>query len=196
MLRKATVIAAMLATTTAVAACGSTPKNTKGSSTPRSDIGLKLAQCMRSHGVPSFPDPGSGGGFQVQQSSSSKGSGGTSSINVDGRTLDASAPAFRRAMNQCQKDLPQGPPISGSQLAKIKQGALKMAECMRSHGVPNFPDPQVTVGPGGHGIAIRMGLGDAGGSQAQRPSGSPAFQHAMNICQPLMNVGLKRQKVS
>ena len=32
----------------------------------------------------------------------------------------------------------QGRPVSAGQIAKLRAGALKMANCMRSHGVPNF----------------------------------------------------------
>jgi hypothetical protein len=193
MVRKATAIGAVLATTTAVAACGgSTPKTTTSAiGSARSSAGLKLAECMRTHGVPDFPDPQSGGGFAIQASA---GSGG-GSISVDGREINASQPAFRTAMDECQKYQPQGPPISGAQLARIKQGAIKMAECMRSHGVPGFPDPRVTTGPGGHGIQVQIGMGAVGGGnarggKAQGPS--PAVQHAITICQPLMG-GLKRR---
>lgn len=68
-----------------------------------------------------------------------------------------------------------------------------MAECMRRHGVPNFPDPKVSAGPGGQGIQVQIGLGHTGGSRAQLPQRTPAFQHAMNNCQSYMRVGLKRR---
>ena len=90
-------------------------------------------------------------------------------ISVDGHQLNVSGPAFQKAMQKCQKYQPQGPPISGAQLARFRQGALKMAECMRTHGVPNFPDPQVATGPGGHGIGIRIGAKAAGGSGGLNP---------------------------
>jgi hypothetical protein len=183
----------MLTTTTAVAACGgSSPSNSKlANQTQRSSAALKLAKCMRTHGVPDFPDPQSGGGFGIQATA---GSGG-GSISVDGHQISASQPAFRHAMDECQKYQPQGPPISGSQLAQIKQGALKMAECMRHHGDPNFPDPKVSAGPGGHGIQVQMGLGDVGGSKAGPVKASPAVQKGMSSCQRFMRVGPKAQKV-
>lgn len=191
MLRKATAMAATLATMSAVAACGgSSPTNDKSASrTADKTDGLKLAECMRTHGVPDFPDPQSGGGFGIQASAGADGG----SISVDGRQINVSQPAFQKAMNHCQKYQPGGPPISGAQLAEIKQGALKMAECMRNHGVPNFPDPKVSAGPGGHGIQVQIGLGNTSGSRAQVPERSPAFQRALNTCQPLMRVGLKRR---
>lgn len=148
---------------------------------------------MRSHGVPDYPDPSSNGTFGIQASSN----GSSATISVNGHNLNVSGPAFRRATNECSKYQPQGPPISGAQLAQIKQGAIKMAECMRSHGVPNFPDPKVGAGPGGHGIQVQIGIGSAGGSRASGPNRSPAFQKAMNTCQSYMQVGPKaRQKAA
>jgi hypothetical protein len=196
MLRIAAILTALLATTLAVSACGgSSPSSgdTKSAGSHASQQ-LKMAQCIRAHGVPKFPDSGNGPN-QIQSSRNANGGG---SVSVDGVQLGVSVQTLQRAMSACQKYAPQGPPISGAQLAKIKQGALKMAECMRTHGVPNFPDPQVTTGPNGHGIAVRIGAGVGGGSVAgdktAAPSQSPAFQHAMNVCQPLMRVGLKAGK--
>ena len=195
MLRKAMVLTALLATTIAVAACGgSTPKTQASVSTAaRKDVGLKLAECMRTHGVPDFPDPSIGGGFGIQASAG----GGNASITVDGHSINVSGPAFQKAMQQCRSEMPQGPPISGAQLTKLKEGALKMAECMRSHGVANFPDPEVRAGPGGHGIEMSIGGGpsSSGSSQSLNPR-SPAYQNAQKLCQPLMGgFGPKTQNV-
>jgi hypothetical protein len=182
MIRAASATAAMLAAAVALAACGgSSPSNTsKKTANNRSGAALKLAQCMRTHGVPDFPDPSSGGHFGMQQTSDGNGGG---SISVDGRQLSVSAPAFQKAMQDCQKFQPQGPPVSGAQLAKLQKGALKMAECMRSHGVPNFPDPTVGTGPNGHGVGIRLGSKAGGGGFNPQ---SPAFQAANKICMPLI----------
>jgi hypothetical protein len=134
---------------------------------------LALAKCMRANGVPNFPDPsGNGGGIQVQASSDG-------SMTVNG--VAVSAPAFQNATNKCRSEMPQGPPVSAAQLAKIRAGALKMANCMRSHGVPNFPDPVVRAGPGGRGIEMSVGGANAGISLD-----SPAFQQAQQTCGPLM----------
>jgi hypothetical protein len=183
MIRTAGVTAAMLAAAVALAACGgsSPTKPSKQAGVNGSGSALKLAQCMRTHGVPDFPDPSSRGGFGIQQSSGRSG-GGT--ISVDGHQLSVSAPAFHTAMQACQKYQPQGPPISGAQLAKLQKGALKMAQCMRTHGVPNFPDPKVGTGPDGHGVGISIGS-RAGGAGQINP-GSPAFQAANKICMPLL----------
>ncbi len=183
MLRQASVITALLATTAAVAACGgSSPSsgNLRSASTNVSQQ-LKMARCVRSHGVPDFPDSPSNGPNRIQGSSNGTGGG---SVSVDGVNLHVTFQTLQKAMLDCQKYAPQGPPISGAQLARIKQGALKMAECMRTHGVPNFPDPQVTTGPGGRGIGVRIG-GTSSGGGGLNPN-SPAFQRAQKSCGGLL----------
>jgi hypothetical protein len=200
MFRKAGVLAALLATTTTLAACGgsSPTKTTTASTASHKSEALKLAECMRTHGVPDFPDPTGGGGFGIQASAN----GSNASITVDGHALNVGGPAFRTAMNECAKYQPHGPAISGGQLAQIKQGALKMAACMRTHGVPNFPDPKITTGPGGQGIAVSIGGGGGSGGGGSGGGGgklgpqSPAFLNAQKICQRFMAVGPKAQKVA
>jgi hypothetical protein len=189
--RPPTVAAAILAATLAIAACGGSSSPQKKNSSDKlktsGNAPLRLAECMRTHGVPGFPDPSSSGSIGIDASPG--GNGG--SISINGHQLNVSAPAFQKAMNECQKFQPHGPPISGSQLAKIKQGALKMAQCMRAHGVPNFSDPVVSSGPGGTGIAVKIG---APGGNGPDERNSPAFAKAQRICMPLMRVGLKAQK--
>jgi hypothetical protein len=52
---------------------------------------LKLARCMRAHGVPSFPDPAVSGG----------------SVTLDGRS-DFSSPQFQDAERACKPLIPAG----------------------------------------------------------------------------------------
>lgn len=108
----------------AVAACGSSTKpKTSASRTYSRDI--KYADCMRSDGVPNFPDP-LDGGFPLR----------TSGINV-------SSPAFTSASKRCAKLQPGGshpPQITSHQVFEM---AAK-ARCIRKHGFPNFPDPSLS----------------------------------------------------
>lgn len=171
-----------------VAACGASPKNASSTSTgPNQAQAIKFAQCMRANGVPNFPDPQSGGGFQINVQQN----GSTSAVSANGNTLNVSAPAFQAAQKKCQKYMPKGKPASASQLAKIRQQALKMAQCMRSHGVPNFPDPQVTAGPNGRGVAMKIGASANGNGKSKIDPQSPAFKNAQKVCQPLMRDALK-----
>jgi hypothetical protein len=178
------LLAVALMCSLAVAACGgASPTSTTGNDgTSASANAVKFANCMRSHGVPDFPDA-SNGPTRIQASAN----GGSGSINVDGHTLQETLSEFNRAQTECNKYSPQNnaPPISTAQLAKIKAAALRMAACMRSHGVPDFPDPTVQTGPGGKGVSIGINAGGPNGGGGLNPQ-SPAFQSAQKACQPIM----------
>jgi hypothetical protein len=152
-----------------LAACGGSSKPSANGAAARQATMVALAKCMRSHGVPNFPDPsGSSAGIQVTRSASGQ-------MTVNG--VSVNAPAFQAASAKCRSVLPSPPPISATQLASIRSGALKMAQCMRAHGVPNFPDPVITAGPGGRGIAAKSGA-----PGADFNSNSPAFAKASQAC--------------
>ncbi|MGH8326339.1 MAG: hypothetical protein ACRET2_06220 [Steroidobacteraceae bacterium] len=140
---------AALGSALALAACGGSSKATSPSKSPSNkptskysaaavDSGLAFSECMRSHRVPSFPDPNATSGFQVQVS------GYHSTVRqgpVPG--VNEKSPAFSAAQIACQKLLPGGAAAPGQQHASAAAMALARAaaRCMRAHGVPNFPDP-------------------------------------------------------
>ena len=97
----------------------------------------KFSSCMRSHGEPNFPDPNAQGQITASPSSG----------------LDPSSAQFQKAMQTCRKDLPNGGVPTPAQQAQARRTALAFSACMRSHGVPKFPDPQ--FGPGGK-VSIRI----------------------------------------
>jgi hypothetical protein len=112
----------------AITACGSsTTVSVAGSGGSQA---LGYVDCMRSHGVPNLPDPGPEGGIQL---------GPSSEINTN-------SPSFKAAQARCAKLLPHGG-IGGAAhpSAQAEQQMLALSECMRAHGVSNFPDP--TPGP-------------------------------------------------
>ena len=154
-----------------LSACGGTSSPGDGGSTSPADTAanngkaLQFAQCMRAHGVPNFPDPTGGQiDLRVQQT--------PSGMSVNG--VQVNGPGFRTAMKSCQSYLPNGGKPTAAQTAKAKSQALAMSKCMRTHGVPNFPDPQFQTGPNG-GIGVRM-------SGAGINPNSPAFQAAQRAC--------------
>jgi hypothetical protein len=159
-----------------LSACGGTssantdPGSTSPSQSPSDAAAsngkaLQFAQCMRSHGVPNFPDPSGGKiDLQIQKTPDSTAVNG---VQVNG-------PAFQSAMKSCQSYLPNGGHPTAAQTARAKAQALAMSKCMRTHGVPNFPDPQFQNGPGG-GIGVRIG------GAGIDPS-SPAFGAAQKAC--------------
>jgi hypothetical protein len=58
---------------------------------------------------------------------------------------------------------------------------LAMSECMRHHGVPNFPDP--TTGPGGEGLSVSVAVGNTNTTTvAGIPFSGPVFEAAIKTC--------------
>jgi hypothetical protein len=78
---------------------------------------------MRSHGDPSWPDPGPGGAFPN-----------------NGGSLDRSSAAYKTAAAACKNLEPAGAPPA-AQLQQQYQRLLKFSACMRAHGMPQFPNP-------------------------------------------------------
>ena len=135
-----------------------TSSNASGTSSANANA-LAFSQCMRSHGVPNYPDPTSNGRPQ--------------SLNG----IDPSAAAVQRAYTACRKYAANGeagPPAPS--VAQLRR-ALTFAGCMRKHGLPQFPDPLTTYGPG-----FTLGQGeyfpDIPGTMVQ----SPAFTQAAKAC--------------
>ena len=89
-----------------------------------------FARCMRSHGIPDFPDPTpgphGGGGFDIAAG--------------PGSDLNQNLPKYQAANRACQALLPGGS-RTPAQLAQAVATGVKIADCMRSHGFPAFPDP-------------------------------------------------------
>lgn len=88
---------------------------------------LAYARCMRSHGVATFPDPDSNGLPKTQV--------------VTARKENPSR--FDAANTACSRLLPTngGNGETPAQIAQDWIAFRKFARCMRSHGVPNWPDP-------------------------------------------------------
>jgi hypothetical protein len=97
---------------------------------------LSYAECMRTHGVPNFPDP-------------TKGSHGFS-FNPK---ADSSSPRYASSNDACKHLLPDdGGPPTAAQIAAETARLLKYAQCMRAHGEVNFPDP--IVKPNAFGFSL------------------------------------------
>jgi hypothetical protein len=113
-----------------ISACGSSAPGTgSGGNNPATNHqkALKFAACMRANGVSAFPDPSASGNFTIEQIS-------------NGSSLDTNAPAFKQAISTCKTLEPSG--FTGTKRSPQQQSAaLKIAECIRANGVPDFPDP-------------------------------------------------------
>jgi hypothetical protein len=169
--RGLSIAVAAVSCAVAIGACGSSgPTNVSSGPTAQSkdDGALAFANCMRSHGVPHFPDPsGSGAGVQLLGSSS-----------------EINSPAFQSGQTSCQHLLPGGGPSSGPPSAQAHAQLLQISECMRRHGISSFPDPRpgsppsnlggysAIIGHGGYLLAIPGSI----------DMSSPAFRQAATTC--------------
>jgi hypothetical protein len=142
---------------THVAQLGSTAAQSNFSSTPAASsaqpVGaVGFAHCMRAHGVPNWPDPNNSGVFDKAK--------------VTTQQLRVSSSQLQTAQNACQALLP---PESATQQRLTTAQALQFSQCVRTHGVPNFPDPD---GSGRIPDPASSGI----------DQGSPQFQAANQAC--------------
>ena len=92
------------------------------------NVALAFAQCMRAHGLPNFPDPGSGGVFDKSKL----------------QQMGYSTSQLRAVQDgPCKTLLPTTASPTPIQTISVQQQQdyISAAACMRSHGIANFPDP-------------------------------------------------------
>jgi hypothetical protein len=148
----------------ASAAAGAGKSTSPESGSNRQQKMVAYSQCMRAHGVPEFPEP-------VEGHLLIRGA-----VHNGHRTaINPGSAQFQAAQKACGKLLPNGGVPSAAEQAKVQESALKFSQCMRTHGVPNFPDP--TFGGGG-----RVALKITGGTGGIDPN-SPQFKTAQKACQ-------------
>jgi hypothetical protein len=132
------------------------PLNAGGSTVAPSAV--SYSACVRSHGVPNYPDPSSSGQLP----------------KTDAGQLGVSIADYGAAQRACRHLLPTGGSLQQREDQCLENSACppalvqqmmnadrKLAQCMRSHGVPTFPDP-TNGGSGGPWFNISsVGISDA-----------------------------------
>jgi hypothetical protein len=87
----------------------------------RQDAALAYAQCVRDNGYAEFPDPDPEGGFKFL-------------------IQPGNAPRFKAATAACAHLAPEG--MRDEDITPAELDALiKVSQCIRENGVPEFPDP-------------------------------------------------------
>jgi hypothetical protein len=152
----------------ALSGCGSSDPAKKSASN-QNQQGIEFADCMRSHGVPNFPDPPAGGGGKVSVQSSSG--------------INPFSPAFQAAQSACRRFLPSGGPGSGHPSAASRAQMLAASHCMRTHGISGFPDPTTTPPTSTSGYSAILGThGVFFAIPTSIDANSPAFKQAATAC--------------
>jgi hypothetical protein len=129
--RTAAAIIATAGVALLAAACGSPSSAGSGGSSnaggATSQKEVAYSHCMRSNGVPNFPDPGSSGGI----------------VKETAQQLGVSSSRLQAAQNACQHLLPNTGNNGDNPAALHRWWSqmLHFAQCMHSHGVPNWPGP-------------------------------------------------------
>jgi len=161
-LRRSVVLAVIMAAIALLAAaCGGGSASLAGTSAYQK--ALAYAQCMRAHGEPSYPDPTSNGGFII-----------------NGQKDHLNGQLMQSANETCQHLLPKTPPMTAARQKQVTAEALKYVACMRTHGIPDMPDPVVNA----QGVEFRIGTGTSKGGPV-----SAMVQNAMHACQKLLPFG-------
>jgi hypothetical protein len=133
---------------------------------------LAFARCMRSHGLPGWPDPVAGGRFDKQTLAH----------------LGYTKARVRAAERPCGHLLPPvagaSAPATAQELRTKVADALSFARCMRSHGVSRFPDPSAQGD-------LSVAMVEAAGVDVR----SGAVLQVVQACLPASHGGLTRTKV-
>ena len=168
----ATVALAALAL---LAACSGSPSS--GAASTASDAGrsanlrtgLSYASCMRSHGVPKYPDP----------SSADELASGLPKVSLE--ELGVSSSQYQTAQGDCAHLLPNGGQQTQTQSQRDLAAMRRFAQCMRSQGVPTWPDPTYdpTAGWGFNLVNV----------QGFDPS-SAAIDNKMDVCDRALPPGI------
>ncbi|HEX4057625.1 MAG TPA: hypothetical protein VHX87_04830 [Galbitalea sp.] len=158
----------MSALVVVLAGCVDTPSQTAGTGEPTADSrsiytqdAIAYARCVRSHGVPGFPDPNSDGTFPKARIPAGSGAQLTGANRTCGHLLPANGSGYVVT-------------------AKEQQDYLNAAACMRSHGISNFPDPVFSEGYGKVNFPIPSSISTT----------STQFTTARATCAKLIPAGL------
>lgn len=149
--RRGVPVAAVIATASLallVAACSGSASATgsggasNAGGSPSSLSAVGYSHCMRSHGVPNFPDPDSSG--QLPKGDAQRFGVSSSQLQAARQACQQLLPNNGGAINadsiqQCMMadDCPQ------ALVQQLVNEERNFARCMRSHGVPNWPDPTI-----------------------------------------------------
>lgn len=168
------------------AGCGSANQNTAGGTNTGQSFqsfvsaAYKHARCMRSHGIPNYPDP------KVHLSGAEHG------ITQELIPGMVNSKVFKAADQACKGLLPDAGHQSAAELAAQQHAHLEtrlaFARCLRSHGVRDFPDPT----PQGQ---LSVAMVQAAGVDLQAPSFLTAARACVGVTNGELTIGQIEQAI-
>jgi hypothetical protein len=167
----AAVMTVVAAAALLAVACSDSPSSTRTGGAPTSGGAPNIpswvaySQCVRSHGVPNFPDPDSSGQLSKDLA-----------IRALREVSDSRARAATYACANLNPEEHGSPPLTAQQ----QQDYLRAAACMRAHGITNFPDPTFSGGSA-HLPVIPASI----------DTSSQQFLRARQTCERLIPAGLR-----
>jgi hypothetical protein len=140
--RQGGVLAAAAAVAVLAAACGSGGFSLAAPAPPGYPQYHAYSQCMRSRGAPFWPGPS-----QVPQGVWDN----PNTYKITPRILvQEHGPGWQAALTACQQLAPRELPYTAAHISALRTQLLKLAACMRTHGITHFPSP--VTGPYGGGF--------------------------------------------
>jgi hypothetical protein len=176
--RTAAAVVAAASLALLVVACGASPSSAGSGGSPtaggsaNSPSAVAYSHCMRSHGVPEYPDPNSSG--QLPKGDAQQFGVGTSQYQSAQQACQHLFPAGG-SLQQQEYECMQSSDCPPALVQQMLTADRKLARCMRSHGVPNFPDPTSTGSGGPFFNITKAGISDAA-------SHTPQFIAMLNEC--------------
>jgi hypothetical protein len=176
------LVAATALVALALAACGGTDSSAgvptlqhgaNASSTRHNSAALHAAaQCIRDHGIQNYQDPVVGPGEVVY---------------TDQRNLEKAGDAVvQAALAACRSVIAQAnfdPTERPHPPAQMVRDGVREAQCLRAHGLPNWPDPKPTdTFDPGHGFQVTDAAFAGAVPAGANPKQSSAFQGAIQAC--------------
>ena len=159
---RASWVGGALARALLAAGCGGGSSSNPPAPPAQENGALAFSRCVRSHGVSSFPDPTSSGGIPKETP----------------QQLGVSSSQFQAAQRACPHLLSNGGQPTRAELQQSWSDFRRFARCMRSHRVPNWPDPtRYPSHPDRPTFNLPVGI----------DLNSPQISTAIHECEPLLH---------
>lgn len=161
----------------------------RGYSTTRVAQLHAAAQCIRSHGVPTYQDPVLTANGQVYTDSRS-----LQNLGRNGNDQQSMIDALRSACGNLVTAAGFQPEDEAPAPPQLVQAGVRSAQCLRANGLPNMRDP-TSASPftPGHGFGLSADELPNNGALGKQ---DPAVQRAFSACRALLDEEIRQSTLS